>query len=74
MNLLPIAAGAAVVAVVPPLRKRVLPIAVATTGAVVGTGQAVVTGAASVAFTAVEGVVGVGRAVLHGPGDAPAEG
>ena len=42
MSLLPIAAVAAVVAVVPPLRQRVLPIASAGAGAALGTGVAVV--------------------------------
>lgn len=55
MNPIPIALTAAVVAVVPPLRRRVAPVAAASATAVV-----------AVAVTAVEGAIGVGRAVLDG--------
>lgn len=63
MNLLPIAAVAAVVAVVPPLRQRVLPIASAGAGAALGTGVAVV----GVGVTVAEGVADVVRAAWNGP-------
>lgn len=63
MSLLPIAAVAAVVAVVPPLRQRVLPIASAGTGAALGTGVAVV----GVGVTVAEGVADVVRAAWNGP-------
>lgn len=67
MNLIALAAGAAIVAAVPPLRTR----AVAATGqAVSGTGRiagALLAGAVSVAGAALEGVSDVADAVVHGP-------
>ncbi|MBS1836809.1 MAG: hypothetical protein JST64_03835 [Actinobacteria bacterium] len=70
MSLLPIAAVAAVVAVVPPLRQRVLPIASAGGGAALGAGVAVVgvgVAVVGVGVTIAEGVADVARAAWNGP-------
>lgn len=70
MNPFLIAAGAVVVAAVPPLRER----AVAVTGVTVRTagsvGAALVGGVVSVAGATLEGAAGVADAVVHGPQDA----
>jgi hypothetical protein len=58
MNPVPVIAGGVAVAVVPPLRRRVVPV----TAAVVGT-------AAGVALAAVAGAGEIARAVLHGSAD-----
>lgn len=69
MNLIPIAIGATVVAVVPPLRQRVVPVAAATVGAVASTGSTAVVSAVGVAVAAAEGAVAIGRAAVQGPSD-----
>lgn len=69
MNLIPIAIGATVVAVVPPLRQRVVPVATATAGAVASTGSTAVLSAIGVVAAAAEGAVAIGRAAVQGPTD-----
>lgn len=65
MNPVPFVAGAAVVVAVPPLRRRVLPLAATVGTSVVGVAAVAVTGAVSVAAATVGGVVEVARVAVN---------
>lgn len=73
MNVIPVAIGAGVIAVVPPLRRRVVPVVTATVTGTGSTAIAAVAGAVAVTTAAFDGVREVGGALIHGPG-APAPG
>ena len=72
MNLIPVAVTAAVVAAVPPLRRRVLPVAGAVANAGVRTAATALVGGAAVVSTAFHGAGEVVGAAVHTPGDGQA--
>lgn len=69
MNPVPVAIAAVVVVAVPPLRRRVVPVASAAAGLVGGVALSTVGSAISIAEAAAEGTVHIARAVVVGPDD-----
>ncbi len=72
MNPVPFVVSAAVIAVVPPLRRRVAPVAGAVAVGAAKTAATVLVAGAAVGTSTIDAAVGVGRAALRGP-QAPAE-
>lgn len=70
MNPLPFVAAAAAIAVIPPLRRRVVPVVGATAGATARVATTMAVSVVDIAGSAVDGISGVASAALHGPADA----